>query len=388
MLYKVIFLCIKIIKKLNNVDNMCLLKKLICNGINDLLGGFLMKDILIGTGLLLLVLALFTLFSYKAPKGMKAMSGLANAAVASFLVEAFHFSFFGEVLGIKFLENVGAANGSLGGVSAGILVPLALGVSPVYAVLVGLTCLNFKILPGFIAGYLVSFVIKYLEKKVPAGLDLIVIILVGAPLAYFIGDITSPIVNGTLGTIGSVLISASTSSPIIMGIVLGGLITVVATAPLSSMALTAMIGLTGVPMAIGALAVFGSSFMNYVFFSKMKFGSKEDDIAVAIEPLTQADIISANPVPIYVTNFIGGAACGVLVALMGLVNNSPGTATAIAGLAVSFAYNPPLQVIIAAVGCALISALAGFIGYKMFKNYKIVTADVVRGKVNIKENVA
>ena len=338
-----------------------------------------MIQILIGTGLLLAVLTLFTLFSYKAPQGMKAMGGLANAACASFLVEAFHFSFFGEVLGIKFLENVGAANGSLGGVAAATLVPLALGVSPVYAVMIGLTCLNFKILPGFIAGYLVSFVVKYLEKKVPAGLDLIVIIMVGAPLAYFIGDVTSPVVNGVLGTIGTVLTEASSASPILMGIILGGLITVVATAPLSSMALTAMIGLTGVPMAIGALAVFGSTFMNYIFFKKMKFGSEKDNIAVAIEPLTQADLISANPIPVYVTNFIGGAMSGVIIALMGLINNSPGTATPIAGLAVMFAYNPATKVVIAAVGCALVSILAGFIGYAIFKNYKITTADKIRG---------
>ena len=338
-----------------------------------------MTQILIGTALLLVVLALFTLFSYKAPQGMKAMGGLANAACASFLVEAFHFSFFGEVLGIKFLENVGAANGSLGGVAAATLVPLALGVSPVYAVMIGLTCLNFKILPGFIAGYLVAFVVKYLEKKVPAGLDLIVIIMIGAPLAYFIGDVTSPVVNGVLGTIGTVLTEASSASPILMGIVLGGLITVVATAPLSSMALTAMIGLTGTPMAIGALAVFGSTFMNYIFFKKMKFGSEKDNIAVAIEPLTQADIISANPIPIYVTNFIGGAACGVVIAMMGMVNNSPGTATAIAGLAVSFAYNPPVKVIICATICAVLSAAAGLLGYAMFKNYKITTADEIRG---------
>ena len=334
-----------------------------------------MMNILLGTALLLVVLALFTLFSYKAPQGMKAMGGLASAACASFLVEAFHLSFFGDVLGIEFLQNVGNANGSLGGVAAATLVPLALGVSPVYAVLVGLTCLNFKILPGFIAGYIASFVIKFLEEKVPAGLDLIVIILIAAPLTYFIGDVTSPVV-------GSVLTEASNSSPVLMGIILGGLITVVATAPLSSMALTAMIGLTGAPMAIGALAVFGSSFMNFVFFSKMKFGSKKDNIAVAIEPLTQADLISANPIPVYVTNFIGGAMSGVIVALMGLINNSPGTATPIAGFAVMFAYNPATKVLITAAGCALVSILAGFIGHAIFKNYKIITADVVRGTGN------
>lgn len=335
-------------------------------------------NIIFGTVLLLLVLGLFTLFSYKAPNGMKAMGALANAACASFLVEAFHDAFFGRVLNIGFLQGVGAANGSLGGVAAAILVPLALGVSPVYAVLVGLACSGFGILPGFIAGYLISYVIKFLEKKVPAGLDLIAIIIIAAPLSRLIATAMTPIVNSTLLKIGDVLLSSANSSPIVMGIILGGILTVVATAPLSSMALTAMLGLTGVPMAIGALAVFGSSFMNYVFFGKMKFGSKKDTIAVAIEPLTQADIISANPIPVYVTNFIGGALSGIIVSLMGLVNMTPGTATPIAGFAVMFAYNPAIKVLIAAAGCILISVISGYIGYFIFKNKKILTADEIR----------
>ena len=85
---------------------------------------------------------------------------------------------------------------------------------------------------------------------------------------------------------------------------------------------------------------------------------------------------------VYVTNFIGGAACGVVIAMMGMVNNSPGTATAIAGLAVSFAYNPPVKVLICALICAVLSAAAGLLGYAMFKNYKITTADEIRGEAN------
>ncbi|MEK7015032.1 hypothetical protein MKX77_04210 [Bacillus sp. FSL R9-9410] len=46
-------------------------------------------EIIKGTILLLFVLSLFSLFSFKAPNGMKVMGALANAAVASFLVEAF-----------------------------------------------------------------------------------------------------------------------------------------------------------------------------------------------------------------------------------------------------------------------------------------------------------
>ena len=221
---------------------------------------------------------------------------------------------------------------------------------------------------GFIAGYLISFVVKFLEKKVPAGLDLIVIILVAAPLTRGIAMVMDPVVNSTLLQIGTVLIQAQETSPIIMGLILGGLITVVATAPLSSMALTSIIGLTGVPMGIGALAVFGSAFMNYVFFEKMKLGTKKDSIAVAIEPLTQADLISANPIPVYVTNFIGGGLSGIIVAMMGITVSTPGLATPIAGFAVSVA-----------IACAVVSIIAGYIGYFMFKNYKITTAADVRG---------
>ena len=344
-------------------------------------------QVLIGTGLLLLVLGLFTLFSYKAPQGMKAMGALASAACASFLVEAFHSSFFGDVLNIEFLKKIGTANGSLGGVAAAILVPLALGVSPVYAVLIGLSCSGLGILPGFIAGYLMSFVVKFLEKKLPGGLDLIVIIVFAAPLTRLIGDCMTPVVDSTLLKIGQVLVASADSSPILMGIILGGIITVVATAPLSSMALTAMLGLTGAPMAIGALSVFGSSFLNFVLFSKMKFGSKKDTISVAIEPLTQADIITANPLPVYITNFIGGALCGIIIVIMGLTNMSPGTATPIAGFAVMFAYNPAFKVLLTALGCVVVSAGSGYLGYMMFKNHKIRTAAEIRGENVISEEI-
>ncbi len=351
-----------------------------------------MMQILTSTALLLVVLALFTLFSYKAPHGMKAMGALASAACASFLVEAFHASLFGQQFGVKFLEQVGSANGSLGGVAAAILVPLALGVSPVYAVLVGLSVSGFGILPGFVAGYLISFVVKFLEEKTPAGLDLIVIILIAAPLSRGIAQVMNPIVNDTLMQIGQALTAASTTSPILMGIILGGLITVVATAPLSSMALTSIIGLTGLPMAIGALAVFGSSFMNFVFFSRMKFGDKKDTIAVAIEPLTQSDIISANPIPVFCTNFIGGALSGVVVALISsyvapLAISVPGMATPIAGFAVAVGQNGT-PALMAAAGCIVVSIAAGFIGHALFKNYKIVRADVIRGNGNNEDTAA
>ena len=49
-----------------------------------------MVTILSGVGLLLVTLAVFSLFSLKMPKGSLAMGGMADAAVATFLVEAIH----------------------------------------------------------------------------------------------------------------------------------------------------------------------------------------------------------------------------------------------------------------------------------------------------------
>ncbi|NBJ69490.1 MULTISPECIES: PTS sugar transporter subunit IIC [Clostridia] len=328
-------------------------------------------EIIKGTFLLILVLTFFTLFSYKAPRGMKAMSALASAAIATFLVEAFQRYVGGDLLNIEFLGEVGDAAGSMGGVAAAALVALAMGVSPVYALMLGASAAGLGLLPGFIAGYLISFIVKQMETRVPDGLDLIVAIIVAAPLTRLVAVMADPVVDATLLNIGGIITETTTANPIIMGIILGGVITVVATAPLSSMALTAMLGLTGVPMAIGALAVFGSSFMNFVFFHRMKFGDRKTTISVAIEPLSQVDIISANPIPVYVTNFLGGATSGVIISLAGLVNGATGTATPIAGFAVMYGFNDPMKVTIIALLCAGFSALWGYLGSQIFKNFKI-----------------
>lgn len=206
-------------------------------------------DLLIGTLFLILVLIIFTLFTYKAPNGMRAMGALANAAIATFLVRH-STSMLVEVFGIKFLEELGDAAGGLGGVAAAGLTALAIGVSPVYALVIGAACGGMDLLPGFFAGYLIGYVMKYTEKYVPDGVDLIGSVVLLAPLARLIAAGLTPVVNNTLLKIGDIIQSSTDTNPIFMGIVLGGIITVVGTAPLSSMALTALLGLTGIPMAI------------------------------------------------------------------------------------------------------------------------------------------
>ena len=109
-----------------------------------------MMTILSGLGLLLLVLAGFSFFSFKMPKGSVAMGGMADAAVATFLVEAIHKYISGDLFGISFLAEVGSISGGMGGVASAIAVPIAMGANPVLSIVAGVACGGCGILPGFI----------------------------------------------------------------------------------------------------------------------------------------------------------------------------------------------------------------------------------------------
>ena len=318
-----------------------------------------------GLGLLLVTLAAFSLFSMKAPKGSEAMSGMASAAVATFLVEAVHRYISGDLLGVSFLGEVGSTAGSLGGVA----VPIMMGVNPVYAVVAGAALGGYGILPGFIAGYVVGFVAPLLEKYLPTGLDVIVGALCVAPLARGIAYISDPVVNAAMEHIGSMITAATDQSPVLMGFMLGGLMKMICTSPLSSMALTAMLGLTGLPMGIACIACVGGAFTNGMIFKMLKLGDKSSTIAVMVEPLTQAHIVTKHPIPIYGSNFFGGGIAGIGASLLGIVCNAPGTASPIPGLIAPFAFNSPVKVILAlAIGVAG-GTLAGYVGGHIFKKH-------------------
>lgn len=327
-------------------------------------------EIIKGLGLLLGTLALFSLFSLKMPKGQKAMSGLADAAVATFLVEAIHKYIAGGIFKINFFNQVGSAAGSMGGVAAVILVGLNLGINPVYAVAAGVAVSGYGILPGFIAGYIVVLIAPKIEKVLPTGLDLIVGALVIAPFARLLASASDPIVTLVLENIGVTINLAAEQSPLLMGFLLGGMIKMICTSPLSSMALTAMLSLQGLSMGIAAIACVGGSFTNGLIFKRLSFGDNSNVLAVMLEPLTQADIITQNPIPIYCSNFIGGGLAGLAAAYFGIINNAPGTASPIPGLLAPFGFNPAIPVIMALIFAILGGTFAGFLGSMVFKNYK------------------
>ncbi|WP_191982973.1 PTS sugar transporter subunit IIC, partial [Levilactobacillus zymae] len=94
-------------------------------------------QIILGVLVLLAVIAVMTLFTFKAPKGKKAVSALSGAACATFLPQAFLSYAIGGVFHIDFVKQIGDTMGSMGGLAAGSLVPLAFGISPVFSILLG-----------------------------------------------------------------------------------------------------------------------------------------------------------------------------------------------------------------------------------------------------------
>ena len=92
-------------------------------------------------------------------------------------------------------------------------------------------------------------------------------------------------------------------------------------------------------------------------------------IAVMLEPLTQADIVTTHPIPIYGSNFFGGGIAGVGAAMLGIVNNAPGAASPIPGMLAPFAFNAPSKVVMALAIAAVGGGIAGFIGSIVFKKF-------------------
>ena len=320
-----------------------------------------------GVGLLLCALAGFSLFSIKAPKGSLAMSGLANAAIASFLVEAVHRYIFGDLLNIPLCHLLGETAGSLSGVASGITVPLAMGANPVFAVATGLACGGFGILPGFLAGYVTGLISPVLSRHLPDGLDVIGGTLLIAPLARGLAIFFDPFLNATLLTIGGSISAAASQSPLVMGFILGGIMKMICTSPLSAMAITAMIGLNGLAMGIASIACVGGCFSDGLVFARLKLGDRSNVIAVMLEPLTQAEIVTRHPLPIYGSNFFGGALSGVAAAAFHIINNAPGTASPIPGLIAPFAFNAPENVFMALFCAISAGLLSGFVGSTLFK---------------------
>ena len=331
---------------------------------------------MIGILALIITLVVFSIFTMKFPKGSKAMTGLANAAVASFFVEAVFKYILGDFANIEFFYQLGTTCGELSGLASAILVGLYLKTNPVYALIIGLTCSPYGILTGFIVGYLSHFILEKLEKHIPESIAIIFISLIAAIIGSYFGSLIDPLVNNLISTVGVAISQTTNSSPIIMGFILGGLMKVTCTSPLSAMALTAMLQLKGLPMGIAAVACVGGAFADGIVLYYLKLGNKSNIIGIMLEPLTQANIVTKNPIPIYTSDFIAGGLSGIVAASLGIINNAPGTSAPIPGLLAPFAFNDPLIVLLAIFFSAILGTISGILVSKIY--IKIKKQDVIR----------
>ncbi|MGZ2417045.1 fructose-specific phosphotransferase system IIC component [Staphylococcus caledonicus] len=329
-------------------------------------------NIVLGVGTLVVVLIIMTLFLKFAPYGKEGLQALSGAACATFLPQAYLSYAIGGIFHISFLQTIGDLMGGLGGIAVGILTCINLGVSPVFAVIVGLVLKDFSLLPAFIAAYITAFLIKLIEKKVPDGLDLITVILIATALVFGLATLINPTITAILNQIANAVNSVGDSSPYSLAIILGLIIPVTSMTPLSSMVLASILGLTGLPMAIGAITCTGASFVNFTLFNILKIGQKPNRFAVFIEPLTQIDLIVKYAPVLYGTNALIGMFNACIIAFSGLVINVTGMATPMAGAIVLFGFNDPITSILTIVAVAITSTILAFIIGKLIKKFDLL----------------
>ena len=191
-------------------------------------------------------------------------------------------------------------------------------------------------------------------------------------ITFGLANLISPGVIAVLKQIGSAISSVGNDNPYALAVILGLVIPVTGMTPLSSMVLTSLLGLTGIPMAIGALTCTGASFVNAVLFSRLHIGKKTNAFAVFIEPLTQIDLIAKYPLQLYGTNAIIGVVNACIVTFSGLVINVKGMATPIAGAIVLFGFNNAVTSIITIITVGIVSVVLAFVMSSIIKKFNLM----------------
>lgn len=171
-------------------------------------------------------------------------------------------------------------------------------------------------------GYLTGFLAPLIEE-VPASRPYFWALWFWLPLPNYC-LFTDPVVNTAMGYVETQSQRQRNSHPILMGFLLGGIIKMICTSPLSSMALTAMLGLTGPSHGYCSHCLLRRILPQWsLIFARLHLGNKSNIAAVMLEPLTQAHIITRHPIPIYGSNFFGGGLAGIAAAMLGIINRTP-----------------------------------------------------------------
>ena len=257
--------------------------------------------------------------------GIDAMSAMANGLFASLLIGTI-ISTIGKQVGLQFLVQIGDYASAVKGAAMAIAIAYALNSPPLVMFSLAAVGSAADALGGDAGGPLAVFIIAIIaaeigkaiskETKVDIIVTPIITICVGCALAMLI----APPVGRAASAIGGAIMWATELQPFLMGVIVAVIVGVALTLPISSAAICAALGLTGLA---GGAAVAGCCAQMVGFavmsYRENKFGGL---IAQGLgTSMLQMGNIVRNP-KIWIPPTIASAVCGpIATCVFGLQMN-------------------------------------------------------------------
>ena len=191
---------------------------------------------------------------------IKTLNGMAYGLFSTLIIGVI-FRQIGELTGVAFFGNLYTILAGLMGIGIGIGVAYSLNLTGL-KLIVGSVAGGIAtkvIAPDPVVAYLTTVltieIIRLIFRK-PTPVDIIIIPLFGTLLAYGITLLIGPPVALLMSSIGSIVQSATTVQPLLMGILIAVIMGILLTAPVSSAAIAISITLGGIA---GGAAVIGGA---------------------------------------------------------------------------------------------------------------------------------
>ena len=198
-----------------------------------------------------------------------ALGSMAQGLFASLLIGTI-LNTLGQQLGIPFLsETVWPIANSMTGSAIGVAVAYALGAPPLVLFSSTITGAAGNALGGPAGAFLASLIGTEFGKLVSKETKLDIIVTTGTTIlsGVLVGTIIDPVIGGIMTATGEVVMYATELAPFAMGVVVSVIVGIVLTFPLSSAALSMMLGLEG----IAAGAAMAGCCAHMVGFSFLSF---------------------------------------------------------------------------------------------------------------------
>ena len=197
-----------------------------------------------------------------------ALGSMAQGLFASLLIGTI-LNTLGQQLGIPFLsETVWPIANSMTGSAIGVAVAYALGAPPLVLFSSTITGAAGNALGGPAGAFVAALIGTEFGKLVSKETKLDIIVTTGTTIlsGVLVGSIIGPVIGGIMTATGEVVMYATELAPFAMGVVVSVIVGIVLTLPLSSAALSMMLGLEGIA-AGAAMAGCCAHMVGFAFLS-------------------------------------------------------------------------------------------------------------------------